>query len=62
MSAPLVILVDEPKAENAQSGVTAGWNAGEVTGRIIQRAAPLLGIGPDFNEMLDANLVPAGLR
>lgn len=58
----MVILVDEPHAENAQSGVTAGWNAGEVTGRIIQRAAPLLGIGPDFNKMIDANLVPVELR
>jgi cell division protein FtsI (penicillin-binding protein 3) len=58
----MVVLIDEPKAENAQSGVTAGWNAGEVTGRIIQRSAPLLGIGPDFNEMIDANLVPVELR
>jgi cell division protein FtsI (penicillin-binding protein 3) len=58
----MVILVDEPKRENEQSGVTAGWNAGEVTGRIIARAAPMLGIGPDFNEVLDANLVPIELR
>ncbi|HHY51061.1 MAG TPA: penicillin-binding protein 2, partial [Alphaproteobacteria bacterium] len=58
----MVVLVDEPQRENEQSGVTAGWNAGEVTGRIIQRAAPLLGIGPDFNEMIDANLVPVELR
>jgi cell division protein FtsI (penicillin-binding protein 3) len=58
----LVVLVDEPKRENEQSGVTAGWNAGEVTGRIIARSAPLLGVGPDFNEMLDASLVPVQLR
>jgi cell division protein FtsI (penicillin-binding protein 3) len=58
----MVVIVDEPQRENEQSGVTAGWNAGEVTGRIIQRAAPLLGVGPDFNEMLDANLVPVELR
>lgn len=58
----MVILVDEPQRENEQSGVTAGWNAGEVTGRIIQRAAPLLGVGPVFDEMLDASLVPVGLR
>ena len=58
----MIILVDEPKRENEQSGTTAGWNAGEVTGRIIQRAAPLLGIGPDFSEMLDAALVPVELR
>ena len=58
----MVILVDEPQNENAQSGHTAGWNAGEATGRIVQRVAPMLGISPDFNEMLDQQLVPAELR
>lgn len=58
----MVILVDEPKRENEQSGVTAGWNAGEVTGRIVQRAAPMLGVGPNFSEVLDASLVPVELR
>ncbi|MDC9825926.1 penicillin-binding protein 2 [Devosia sp. ZB163] len=58
----MVIIVDEPKAENEQTGVTAGWNAGEVTGRIVQRVAPMLGIAPDFGEMLDQNLVPVELR
>lgn len=58
----MVVVVDEPQPENEQSGVTAGWNAGEVTGRIIQRAAPMLGISPDFNEMIDTNLVPVELR
>jgi cell division protein FtsI (penicillin-binding protein 3) len=58
----MVVIVDEPQRENEQSGLTAGWNAGEVTGRIIQRAAPMLGVGPDFNEMIDADLVPIELR
>ncbi|HEY9010368.1 MAG TPA: penicillin-binding protein 2 [Devosia sp.] len=58
----IIILVDEPKSENAQSGHTAGWNAGEVTGRVIAQIAPMLGISPDFNEMIDANLVPVELR
>jgi cell division protein FtsI (penicillin-binding protein 3) len=58
----MVVIVDEPKRENEQSGTTAGWNAGEVTGRIIQRAAPMLGISPDFSEMLDTSLVPVELR
>lgn len=58
----MVILVDEPKRENPQSGTTAGWNAGEVTGRIVQRVAPMLGISPDFDEILDAELVPNELR
>jgi cell division protein FtsI (penicillin-binding protein 3) len=58
----MIILVDEPRAENEQAGRTAGWNAGEATGRIVQRVAPMLGISPDFSEMLDAQLVPAGVR
>ena len=58
----MVIIVDEPQDENAQSGHTAGWNAGEVTGRIVQRVAPMLGIAPDFSDLLDQNLVPPQLR
>jgi cell division protein FtsI (penicillin-binding protein 3) len=58
----MVIMVDEPKAENPQSGTTAGWNAGAVTGRIVQRVAPMLGIAPDFSEALDLDLVPPVLR
>ena len=58
----MVILVDEPKRENEQSGDTAGWNAGEVTGRVIAQVAPLLGVTPDFDEMTDARLVPPELR
>jgi cell division protein FtsI (penicillin-binding protein 3) len=58
----LVIVVDEPKAENPQSGTTAGWNAGHVTGRVVQRVAPMLGVAPDFAEALDRDLVPAVLR
>ena len=58
----LVVLVDEPKAENPQSGATAGWNAGEVTGRIIGRAAPLLGIMPIMDKAVDEAMVPRELR
>jgi cell division protein FtsI (penicillin-binding protein 3) len=58
----MIIMVDEPEAENPQSGTTAGWNAGAVTGRIVQRVAPMLGIAPDFSEVLDQNLVPQALR
>jgi cell division protein FtsI (penicillin-binding protein 3) len=58
----MVIMVDEPHAENPQSGTTAGWNAGAVTGRIVQRVAPMLGIAPDFSEILDQELVPPELR
>ena len=58
----MVILVDEPKEENAHSGRTAGWNAGEVTGRIIQRVSPMLGIMPNFSKTTDAELIPPELR
>lgn len=58
----MVILVDEPKRENERTGRTAGWNAGEVTGRVVQRIAPMLGIYPDFDENIDAQIVPAALR
>jgi len=58
----MVIMVDEPKAENPQSGTTAGWNAGAITGRVVQRVAPMLGIAPNFSEILDQNLVPPALR
>ncbi|MBN9334675.1 MAG: penicillin-binding protein 2 [Devosia sp.] len=58
----MVIMVDEPKAENPQSGTTAGWNAGTLTGRIVQRVAPMLGIAPDFDPLLDQQIVPREVR
>jgi cell division protein FtsI (penicillin-binding protein 3) len=58
----MVIMVDEPKAENPQSGTTAGWNAGTLTGRVVQRVAPMLGIAPDFSPMLDQQIVPPEVR
>lgn len=58
----MMILVDDPHAEPGQGGHTAGWNAGEATGRIVARVAPMLGISPDFDPMLDSELVPPELR
>lgn len=58
----MIILVDEPKRENAQSGRTAAWNAGEVSGRIIARAGPMLGVLPDTDPAIDEALTPAVLR
>lgn len=43
----MLVLLDEAEPENAQSGNTAGWNAGEVSGRIIRSIAPMLGIVPE---------------
>jgi len=58
----MMILVDDPHTEPGQGGHTAGWNAGEATGRIISRVAPMLGISPNFDPMLDTELVPPELR
>lgn len=58
----MVIMVDEPKAENPQSGTTAGWNAGALTGRVVQRVAPMLGVAPDFSQVLDQSIVPPEVR
>ncbi|MFT6659009.1 MAG: cell division protein FtsI (penicillin-binding protein 3) [Maritalea sp.] len=65
MDAPqyaMIIVIDEPQKENEQSGTTAAWNTGAVTGRIIERVAPMLGIVPNLDPELDARLVPLELR
>ncbi|MFE1601461.1 peptidoglycan D,D-transpeptidase FtsI family protein [Methylobacterium sp. ID0610] len=45
-----VTIMDEPQAVAAESGsyATAAWNSGVVTGRIIARTAPILGLPPQF--------------
>ena len=58
----MIVLVDNPHTEPGQGGHTAGWNAGEATGRIIARVAPMLGISPNFDPMLDSELVPPELH
>lgn len=60
----MVVIVDEPKAEAGLFSTqnTAGYNAGEITGRVVQRIAPMLGIAPDFSQINDQNLVPPELR
>ena len=45
----LLTIMDEPQALPETYGFsTAGWNAGPVTGNIIERVAPLLGVPPRF--------------
>ncbi len=58
----MVIIIDEPQKENEQSGTTAGWNAGMVSGRIVKRIAPMLGIIPIFDEEIDSQLIPDELK
>jgi cell division protein FtsI (penicillin-binding protein 3) len=46
----LLIMLDEPKPTKETHGYrTSGWNAVPVTGKIISRIAPLLGVTPDFD-------------
>ena len=43
----LIVMLDEPKASASPSGyVTAGWTTAPLTGRIVKRVAPLLGLRP----------------
>ena len=48
-------ILDEPQGLPETHGfATSGWNASPVTGNIIERAAPLLGIPPRFEKPQDA--------
>jgi cell division protein FtsI (penicillin-binding protein 3) len=58
----MIVIIDQPHRENPQTGDTAGWNAGEIAGRIVQQSAPLLGIAPDYSTVLDDELTPVELR
>jgi cell division protein FtsI (penicillin-binding protein 3) len=42
-------IYDEPKGYAESGGYsTAAWNAGKTTGKVIERAAPILGLAPRF--------------
>ncbi|SDG47431.1 peptidoglycan D,D-transpeptidase FtsI family protein [Pelagibacterium luteolum] len=58
----MIIFVDEPEPENAQTGRTAGWNAGQMSGRLVARIAPMLGVQPNLDPAVDLALVPPQLR
>jgi cell division protein FtsI (penicillin-binding protein 3) len=46
----LLVVLDEPKPTPKTHGFrTSGWNTAPVTGAIVERIAPLLGIEPKFN-------------
>lgn len=55
----MLILLDEASPETPQSGNTAGWNAGEVSGRLIAKVAPMLGIAPMQSAEIDDAIVAA---
>lgn len=60
----VVVLVDEPKSENPAQPTfrTAAYNAGDLSGRIIQQIAPLLGVAPNFDGSVDQSIIPPALR
>ncbi|CAN7398148.1 penicillin-binding protein 2 [Bosea sp. LjRoot90] len=46
-------IYDEPKGYAESGGYsTAAWNAGKTTGKVIERAAPILGLPPRFDPPL----------
>ena len=45
----VLIVIDEPKPERGKKSATAGTNAAPVTGNVIRRIAPILGIEPQFD-------------
>jgi cell division protein FtsI (penicillin-binding protein 3) len=54
----VLVVVDEPKpVPGSGQGATAASNAAPTAGAIIRRAAPLLGVMPEFGEGDDALLV-----
>lgn len=44
----ILTIVDEPKRENSDRAATAGFSAGPMAANIIRRAAPMLGVMPEF--------------
>ncbi|TPW33596.1 penicillin-binding protein 2 [Martelella alba] len=52
----VLVTIDDPKIVEGVYGRTAAWNAGIITGEIVRRCAPILGVDPDFGEKGDALL------
>jgi cell division protein FtsI (penicillin-binding protein 3) len=50
-------IIDEPKPEKPGMGATSGLNAAPIVANIIGRAAPMLGVKPDFGQKDEATLV-----
>ncbi len=42
----MLVMVDEPQSEQPGTGRTAAYNAGDISGRIVGRIAPMLGVLP----------------
>lgn len=68
MDAPrylVLVMVDEPHGTEATQGYATGsWVGAPITGRIVERLAPLLGVAPDTPDReaeTDAALIPVSL-
>lgn len=53
----VLVVLDEPKPEREGIGATSGLNTAPMVANIIRRAAPLLGVEPDFGHEGEALLV-----
>lgn len=53
----VLVVLDEPQPERQGIGATSGLNAAPTVGNIIRRAAPLLGVEPEFGHESEALLV-----
>lgn len=52
----IVVMMDEPKGNAETHGLrTAAWNAAPVVRRVIERAAPMLGVFPEANRDVDVS-------
>lgn len=62
----MILFLDNPKPTKETYGyATGGWTAAPVSGRIISRMAPLLGVQPIITEDEDSfksNIIPIGLK
>jgi cell division protein FtsI (penicillin-binding protein 3) len=51
--------LDGPKAIKETYGYnTAGWNSAPLAGKVIKRAAPILGVFPKFEKEADMSSMP----
>lgn len=53
----MVVMVDEPQPEKPGTGRTAAYNAGDISGRVIHRIAPMLGVHPAEWENIPAHVL-----
>lgn len=56
----MLVMLDEAQAENASSTREAGWNVAVVSGQIVRRIAPMLGILPTISAGIDDRLMQIG--